>query len=176
MFEIKFNLTNIEDETNVFNLIGPIQCTDHINESIVESIGDRYLIKTKKKGNATYCTIMSNKNSTMMMETRLNSSDILILGDSHAHRQYYAINYAIKDKFQFRSLNLFGTHGCSYLFDFDNETRCVISRKYMQQVIVTLQPDYIFFIGHMKYETFAQKFIKNKVIKSLPNNIHDSLN
>ncbi len=138
----------------------PFRCETHINESIIESIGRNYL-RVSKYGNGSYCTIkpdtFDNNNN---IDTRLRQADILVVGDSHAHRQYYAINYAIQGAFEFRTLNLFGTMSCSYLFNFDVDDRCFNYRKYMRQIIETMRPAYLFFIAHMEehISVFEKRF------------------
>jgi hypothetical protein len=93
---------------------------------------------------------MQENNKSTLIET-FKSSNILVVGDSHGYRQFYAINYAIQNVFSFRTLNLFGARGCSYLFDFDNDERCLICRKYTREIIEQMRPDYIFLISHMEY-------------------------
>jgi len=80
----------------------------------------------------------------------LKSSDILVIGDSHAHRHLYAINYAIQDNFRFKTLNLFGETSCSFLHNFDNDARCDNGRKRTSELMKTMHPDYLFIVAHME--------------------------
>ncbi len=144
------------------------RCTSYINESQIESIGHQYL-NERLTIDGAYCTIKSdagnNASSIPIIET-LRSSDIVVIGDSHAHRVFYSINYAIQGFFRFRTVNLFGETACSVLFEFDNDQRCNNVRKYIRIMMESVRPDYLFIGQFMELYIRYSGFMKRVCIHS----------
>lgn len=141
---------------NCTTLIGNAICITHSNETEIESFG----FNNFDEDSGMYCTIRSNDFGNKSMIETLASSDILVIGDSHAHRQFYAINYAIQGVFRFRTLNLFGRVMCGYVFELIDHPMCSYVHKLGRKMMMKMQPNYVFFHGFMDY--YISQYIKHQ--------------
>jgi hypothetical protein len=109
-------------------------------------------------------------NDTTENNARFN---VLVLGDSHAHRHFYAIRNSLR---QLNNSNVSGVHlfsqsGCipiidnDRIVDADNGLNCPLFRKCIRRLVSEMRPDYLFFFT--KYtqhiDRYLAKNIKEKV-------------
>ena len=127
------------------------QCADLRRPTLVDKLG----VECR-----THYYLSCLNNDTIKQSSR-NAGHVLVLGDSHAHRHYYAIRAALQS-FNYEGVHVFSQSGClpiitEAIVDADNGIDCPLFRKCLQRLVQEMRPNYLFHFS--KYTQHVSRYL-----------------